>query len=341
MYVDGAPLAAIAEQTGRTEDAVNSRRVALGLQPRRTADWSALADAVLREAVQAGLNATVIAEKMHRPVEQVRVRRRALGLGGAAARPYTLTDDAAIRASWTSTGSLEELARRLGRSPDALLLRARRLGLHDPPRRERWDPLEDSRVRDGYSDGLTCEEIAQRLPGRTPTAVAARARRLGLTTYARRWSAEEEGLLSRMLSQHSIDDAARLFGRTPEAIRRKARTLGIVATASPNRARAGARWTADDDALLRLHAALNPALLASLLRRSDHAVAGRLRRLGLRAGRQRSPHHPSPVNGGLTPGERALLERELRLRGDRALFDLEHRLERTAAELRVAAALRL
>ncbi len=88
MYVDGAPLAAIAGQTGRTGDAVNSRRVALGLQPRRTADWSALADAVLREAVRAGLNATVIAEKMHRPVEQVRVRRRALGLGGAAARRY-------------------------------------------------------------------------------------------------------------------------------------------------------------------------------------------------------------------------------------------------------------
>jgi hypothetical protein len=42
----------------------------------------------------------------------------------------------------------------------------------------------------------------------------------------------------------------------------------------------------------------------------------------------------------LTPGERGLVDRELRARGDRALFELERRLERTAAELRVAAAVR-
>src|SRR3954463_8501844 len=116
----------------------------------------------------------------------------------------------------------------------------------------------------------------------------------------RRWTTEDERLLSRTLSRHSIDDAARLLGRTPEAIRRKARTLGIVTSASPGGARAGARWTADDDALLRLHGALNPALLAPLLGRSDRAVVGRLRRLGLRQGRERSPHHPTLANGGLT-----------------------------------------
>jgi hypothetical protein len=53
------------------------------------------------------------------------------------------------------------------------------------------------------------------------------------------------------------------------------------------------------------------------LERSDHAITARLRRLGLRTGRWRSPHHPSsPSNGGLTPGERVLVEREFR---DRAL----------------------
>jgi hypothetical protein len=277
LYADGAPLAVIAGETRRSEDAVNARRAALGLEPRRTADWSALADAVLREAVRAGLPATVIAQKMHRPVEQVRVRRRALGLARAAAPRYTLTDDAAIRASWTSEESLEALARRLGRSPGAILVRARQLRLHRPPQRRRWDVVEDSAVRDGYSDGLTCEEIAQRLSGRTPTAVAARARRLGLTTYARRWTAEEERLLSRMLSQRPVDDAARLLGRTPEGICRKARTLGIVATASPAGPRAGARWTADDDALLRLHAAMNPRCSrrcsAALTTRSPAAYA--------------------------------------------------------------------
>jgi len=340
LYADGAPLAVIASQTGRSEDAVNARRVALGLERRRTVGWSPLADAVLREAARAGLPSTLIAEKLRRPVDQVRVRRQALGLGRAAAPRYSVADDAAIRARWKTGGSLEELARRLGRSPDAVLLRARQLGLHHPPRRRRWDRLEDSIVREGYSDGLTCEEIAQRLPERTPTAVAARARRLGLPTYARRWTADEEHLLARTLSQRPVDDAARRFGRTPEAIRRRARRLGLVALAPPRGRRAGTRWTAEDDALLRLHAALNPAQLAPLLGRSDHAVARRLRRLGLREGRERSPHHPTPANGGLTPGERALLDRELHVRGDRALFELERRLERTAAELRVAAGAR-
>jgi hypothetical protein len=61
---------------------------------------------------------------------------------------------------------------------------------------------------------------------------------------------------------------------------------------------ARASWTADEDALLVLHAGLNPAVLGGLLDRSDRAIAGRLRRLGLRAGRWRSPHHPSPQTAG-------------------------------------------
>src|SRR4051794_7810370 len=165
LYADGAPLALIAGETGRSADAVNARRAALGLEPRRAADWSALADAVLREAVRAGLPATVIAPKMHRPVDQVRSRRRALGLGRAATPRYTPADDAAIRASWRSGAGLEELARRLRRSPGAILVRARQLDLRHPPQRRRWEWLEDFTVRDGYSDGLTYDEIAQRLSG--------------------------------------------------------------------------------------------------------------------------------------------------------------------------------
>jgi hypothetical protein len=140
-----------------------------------------------------------------------------------------------------------------------------------------------------------------------------------------------------MLWVCTIDDAAQVLGRTPEAIRRRARNLGLAAAIPPRRPRAGARWTAEDDEILRLHAALNPAVLARLLGRSDLAVVARLRRLGLRAGRRRSPHHPSPLNNGLSPGERALLDRELRTRGDRAILVLEHRLGSDAAALRRAA----
>jgi hypothetical protein len=94
------------------------------------------------------------------------------------------------------------------------------------------------------------------------------------------------------------------------------------------RPRARTRWTAREDEILRLHAALNPAMLGALLGRTDRAIAARLRHLGLRAGRWRSPHHPTLSNGGLTPGERALVDREVRDRGPRALASLEGRLER-------------
>jgi hypothetical protein len=61
--------------------------------------------------------------------------------------------------------------------------------------------------------------------------------------------------------------------------------------------------------VLRLHAGVNPATLAQLLGRSDRAVTARLRHLGLRAARERSPHHPTPRARGLTPGQRSAVAR--------------------------------
>ena len=213
-------------------------------------------------------------------------------------------------------------------APMPLRLHARRLGLHHPPARRRWTSAEDASVRDGYGDGLRCEEIAAALPGRSATAVAARARKLGLATYARRWTREEDARLPGLLEIRTLEDAARVLGRTPEAVRRRASKLALAPPAGMVTTRSGEPWTVAEDELLKLHAAVNPSVLAGLLGRSDRAVVSRLRLLGLRAGRWRSPHHPVPTNGGLTPGERALVERELQVRGSRALLSLEQRLER-------------
>jgi hypothetical protein len=86
---------------------------------------------------------------------------------------------------------------------------------------------EDAIVRDGYADGLTCGEIAAGLEHRTPASVAARARKLGLATYARVWTGADDARLGCILVARSTEDAARLIGRTPEAVRRRARKLGI------------------------------------------------------------------------------------------------------------------
>src|ERR1019366_3931373 len=62
-------------------------------------------------------------------------------------------------------------------------------------------------------------------------------------------------------------------------------------------------WTGEEDELLRLHHALNPARLAELLGRSDAAVCRRLCALGLRASAQDrrrhavTPDQPRSVDG--------------------------------------------
>jgi hypothetical protein len=327
LYRNGVAVREIAERLGRTVDAVNVRRVYLDIPSRRArASWSEREDAVLAAATRAGLPAWVVAERLGRPLGQVRWRRRALGLAVSAARPYSAADDAAIRVIFRDDGDVQELAARLGRSPEALRLRAVKLGVYRPARRRRWSAGEDAAVRDGYDSGLSCERIARELPGRTPAAVAARARKLGLATHARRWTALDDERLRHLAGRYPVEELARRLGRTPDALRQRASKLRLAPLDSGASPRAGAPWTAAEEELLRLHAGLNPGVLGPLLGRSDRAVTIRLSKLGLRAGRERSPHHTAPRFGAFTAGERALLERELQPDNPRQLVTLARRL---------------
>ncbi len=148
-------------------------------------------------------------------------------------------------------------------------------------------------LRDGYTSALPCAEIARHLPHRTMTSVAARARKLGLISYARRWSTGDDQRLMRLTARGTtLEELAQRLGRTPEAIRRRASRLAIEPPAPAPAPRDARRWTREEDELLRLHHALNPGRLAELLGRSDGAVCRRLCAIGLRAHAHRSPHHP-------------------------------------------------
>ena len=334
-YAAGEPVEEIASVLGRSPDAVVARRALLGIAPRRVPrPWSELEDRLVRSAVHARVPATALAGRLQRSVDQIRARRRHLGLAMPTARGYTPVDDSMLRALWTSGDRVPDLARRLGRSPDAVRLRAQALGLHRPAARRRWTAMEDATLRDGYADGLTCRRIADGLTRRTPAAVAARARKLGLPTYARAWTALDDRRLRRLAPLRSPAEIAQLLGRTPEAVRRRTRTLGLASGPAPRPMRAGARWSAEEDALLRLHAGINPGALALRLDRSDQGVAARARQLGLRDGRRRSPHHPAPTDGGLTAGEWRLMDRELARARGRGLQALSHRLGRSPAAIR-------
>jgi hypothetical protein len=327
LYGNGVAVRTIAERLGRTVDAANARRIYLNIPSRRAStSWSEREDVVLAAATRAGLPAWVVAERLGRPVGQIRWRRRTLGLAAPAARPYSATDDEAIRLVFRDDGDVQELATRLGRTPEALRLRAVKLGAHRPVRRRRWSTGEDAAVRDGYDSGLSCAEIARELPGRTPAAVTARARKLGLATHARRWTAPDDERLRRLAGRYPLEELARRLGRTPDAMRQRASKLGLAPLAGGSSPRAGTPWTGAEDELLRLHAGLNPGVLGPLLGRSDRAVTIRLSKLGLRAGRERSPHHTAPRFGAFTAGERALLERELEPDNPRQLVTVARRL---------------
>jgi hypothetical protein len=239
---------------------------------------------------------------------------------------YAEQEDSTLRATVAAGRSLDELAGQLGRSSGALRLRAVKLGLYVPVARRRWSAAEDAAVRDGYDIGLSCAEIARALRGRTPAAVVARARKLGLPTHARRWTTADDRRLRRLAGEHTIEQLTRLLGRTPDALRQRARKLRLDLADNDVSERRGMRWTPAEDDLLRLHPGLNPAALARLTGRSDRAVTIRLSKLGLRAGRERSPHHATARLGHLTPGEQAVLERELEPGNPRRVLMLARRL---------------
>ena len=281
----------ISSRLERTSDAAVARRRSLRIPPRRATRWSHADDALLRAGTAAGLSAAVLGQLLRRSADQVRARRRMLLGSAPAGRPYLPDEDEAIRLCLGHGGDLIALAYRLGRSADAVRLHAQHLGLHRPQPHRRRAEWEDAVVRDDYTSALRCAEIARQLPQCTTTSVAARARKLGLIRYARRWSTEDDQRLMGLTARGTtLEDVAQRLARTPEAIRRRASRLGVEPPAPGPAPRQGRRWTREEDELLRLHHALNPARLAELLGRRDAAVCRRLCALGL--GAQRSPHHP-------------------------------------------------
>ena len=195
-------------------------------------------------------------------------------------------------------------------------------------------------MRDGYADGMTCAAISRALPGRSPTSVAARARRLGLSDYARRWTAADDALLVRLTRARTpLLKVARALVRTPEAVRRRCRQLSLEPPPAPRAACSRKPWTPSEDAVLRLHAGLNTATLAEWLERSDHAVSCRMRALGLRDERRCSPHHPVARVRGLTPAQRSAIQRAPEPLQPTRVVALARRLDVPPATVREVAAL--
>jgi hypothetical protein len=313
LYAQPLPLRVIAQRLGRSEEAISARRKLLAISPRRApVSWSERRDRLIILAGRAGVPATDIALQLGTSAEQVKARRRYLVGARTTARRYEPWEDLLITAAWRGELDVQDLARQLGRSPGALALRARALGLHQPPSRRRWSGAEDHALREGYSCGLSCEEISRlELPHRSTGAIAARARKLGVTSYARLWSrAEDERLRLLVAREAPIDQIALTLIRTPEAVRQRARKLALSAPVRSGYARNRRRWSRREDEILRTHPGAHPSTLSVVLQRSDQAIRQRQRALEIRSG-DRSPHTAFPRTHRFSPAEDRLLQREL------------------------------
>ena len=99
-------------------------------------------------------------------------------------------------------------------------------------------------IRDGYTSALPYAEIARQLPHRTTASVAARARKLGLISYARRWSIHDDQRLIALTHRgRTLEDVAQ---RSAGPRRRSAGThrgLGIDPPQPAPAPRHARRWT--------------------------------------------------------------------------------------------------
>lgn len=335
LYDAGTPLRQIAERLQRSEDAVTNRRHVLGIHDRR-GRWSPAQDAVIVTAAEAGLQTSSVAAHLGLPADRVRRRRAQLVGARPPSRRYDAAEDEAIRGLWARQGDVEALARRLGRSAEAIRLRALALGVHEPVARKRWTATEDDALLDGYAAGLSGPQITGRLlHGRTNGAAEARAAKLGLGNYARRWSERDDRRLIALASAGvPIYETSLYLVRSQEALRQRARRLGISPPPVGAQPRAGQPWRLEEDTVLRSRASSSPAVLSRVLGRSDQAVRCRMEELDLLASRGRTPHYPLPPTSGLTPGQHAVAARALNDRDASGLLAVARRLRLSPGRLR-------
>jgi hypothetical protein len=233
----GRPWKEISEGLpGREFFATKTRGEVLGLKHWEVdVPWTADEDARLRAGVEAGESWKEISDGLPGRTD-LATKHRGIVLGlqhGEARVPWTADEDARLRAGVEAGESWSRIVEELpGRGARAAELRAMRLKIE---RSEilviPWTEAEDGELRAGVAGGKTNEEIAARLPDRTPLAV--KARRFALRgslkeqgeSVRRLWTkAEDAALRESFASGKRWKEIAKAFpGRTQNAVERRGR----------------------------------------------------------------------------------------------------------------------
>jgi hypothetical protein len=154
---------------------------------------------------------------------------------GEAGIPWTADEDATLRAGVEAGEGWETIAETLpGRTAAASRTRAAQLGIERSEKQVHvaWTEAEDEELRAGAAAGETVQELAKRLPGRTPNAVAIRRFLLGgnKLPVAERWTETEDTALREGFASGKKwkEIAEGLPGRTRKAVAaRGSKQLGL------------------------------------------------------------------------------------------------------------------
>lgn len=122
------------------------------------------------------------------------------------------------------------LADILGRSVVSVRQAARDLGCRKIHLMVPWSDEEVNILREQYASGVSAKQISTMLPGRSPKAIAAHARKLGIQSgrhLERSWDTQEVALLRREYPSLGVKVAEQLPGRTENAVKLMANKLGI------------------------------------------------------------------------------------------------------------------
>jgi len=159
----------------------------------------------------------------HRSREAILLRARRLGLRKRTERAWTGRELAAVRRHFMRPGGLKHLSRALGRTEKVIDSKARALGL--ARRRDtHWSAAEVATLRRLYP----MQGSATRITERTPYAVAARARKLGVHRQhvPSAWSSAERAILRRYPHRRPPQLMTLLPGRSRNAIVLMRRRMG-------------------------------------------------------------------------------------------------------------------
>lgn len=147
-------------------------------------------------------------------------------------RPWTAEEDAVIR---LHAGNLldRQIAVLVGRTTAAVKERRPQI-VPATPKAPTWSDAEVAILRERYTS-TPVAEMASLLPGRTPMAIMAKVKTIGvrqrkpLTSSGRRWSEDEDKVVRVLYPDNAVASlVAHLPARSAKAIERRAFELGLT-----------------------------------------------------------------------------------------------------------------